>query len=483
MRPYKILIFIFVCIGMLAGVCVAMPEGGIPLGEDTALRFPTLTDMLSADTTQEAQLTPEQLLALHEQEMKMQEANQYETFFRENPVRIHFPAGDCTYFDTLYAELDRAHDKKVRIVHYGDSQLEEDRISCVLRQQLQEQFGGMGVGMLALRSTLYSQTVNQRIDKQLTKYLLYGPASGRRDSSNCYGPMAGVTLLDSTSVWSVSPFQRNKGLRAAHYFSQMTVLTKSNSPIHVHAQGATTTIQPNGERLQMTRILLKDSTSSMSATFSGYGDVYGILLDGKTGVNVDNIALRGCSGTMFTGIDAAQLRTYFRQTNTRLIILQFGGNSMPYLKNDKGIDNYVGNLRRQIQYLKRQAPDAVFLFIGPSDMTTKVDGHYQTYPLLSKVDKAICQMVNDEGCAYWSLFESMGGKGSMMRWANANPALAGKDYVHFTRLGAQRAGELLTQSIMTGYQYYQFREREKQLQNVEPLEPTVMELKPETLKR
>ena len=93
-------------------------------------------------------------------------------------------------------------------------------------------------------------------------------------------------------------------------------------------------------------------------------------------------------------------------------------------------------------------------------MTTRINGKLQTYPMLAAVDASLCRMVNEEGCAYWSLFESMGGNGSMVRWANSQPPLAGKDYIHFTRLGAQRAGELLTEAFMTGYRYYKFRNPE-----------------------
>ena len=187
------------------------------------------------------------------------------------------------------------------------------------------------------------------------------------------------------------------------------------------------------------------------------------MLDSDTGVGVDNIPMRGCSGTVFTGINPIQLHEYFAQTNTRLIIMQFGGNSMPYLKDQRGIDRYTEQLRRQIRHLRLLAPEARILWVGPSDMTTRINGKLQTYPLLSAVDASICRMVNEEGCAYWSLFESMGGSGSMVRWANAQPPLAGKDYIHFTRLGAQRAGELLTEAFMTGYRYYKFRNPETEV--------------------
>lgn len=484
-HPWMVAASMMVVIGLLASICAVFPEEGVVINDSLELRFPTLTEMLKSDTTTlspEAQLTPEQLLAQREQEMKMQEEQQYVDFFTKNPVRIHFPGNDFTYLDEVYEALDNARNHPVHIVHYGDSQLEEDRIACNLRLALQKQFGGGGNGLLPWQESLYSQTVNLYSETKPQRHQIYGPKSNRRDSSRYYGPMGNVSLLNGTMTLTVSPKKRQGDLTVSHYFNQLTVLSRSEKPLTISAQGKTTTVPPtpSNTTMQMGMLTLKDSTTTVSITLNGEADIYGFILENNKGVSVDNIAMRGCSGTIFTGIDALQLMTYFRETDTRLVIMQFGGNSMPYLKEQKGIDRYVEQLRRQIKHMKRMAPKAKILWIGPSDMTTKINGQMRTYPLLKTVDQAICKMVNEEGCAYWSLFESMGGAGSMVRWANAQPALAGKDYIHFTRLGATKAGELLTEAFLTGYRYYDFRrpveEVEEAVETAVPEVSTVQEV-------
>jgi len=447
-----------VIIGLLASVCAVFPDEGITLTDSTTLRFPSVNDMLSGDGIGEPQLSPEELLALREQEMKMQEEQQFAEFFRTNPVRIHFPGDDISYLDPVFYDLRHAQTRPMRIVHFGDSQIEDDRVSCVLRAALQEKFGGGGNGLIPLQESIYSQTTSLGSAYAPTRYQIYGPKANRRDSSNLYGPMGNVSILDSTMHLTISSKKRNGAFTPSSYYSQISVLSRStNAPLHLSVQGQSRTVAPSDSRLTLTTLPLRDSTTSCTLSLSGNADIYGIMLDDATGVGVDNIPMRGCSGTVFTAIDATQLRNYFALTNTRLIIMQFGGNSMPYLKDQNGINRYVDQLRRQIRHMRKLAPDACILWIGPSDMTTRINGKMQTYPLLRKVDEAICQMVCSEGCAYWSLFESMGGEGSMVRWANAQPALAGKDYTHFTRLGAQRAGELLTEAFLTAYNYFTFR--------------------------
>lgn len=461
-RPLTVAMGLFATIGILAAVSAVFPEEGVALTDTTTLRFPPLHEVLDGNenSTEAEQLSPEQLLALRQQEMHISEEQEFLNYFQTNPVRIHFPSEDLTYFDSVYMALNGADTSHVRIVHYGDSQLEEDRISCNLRLALQQQFGGGGNGLIPAQEALYSQTINLYSPYHPTRYMVYGPKSGRRDSSFFYGPMGAVSILDSTMVLSITPKKRQGELTASHYFNSLTVLHRPTGGLTLSVQGQRVQVAADGSAMQRSCFHLKDSTTQVSLTLSGKADIYGIILENTTGVTVDNIPMRGCSGTIFTGISSAQLRDYLSAGDVHLIIMQFGGNTMPYIKDQKGIDRYMSSLRRQVRHIKGLAPKARILWVGPSDMTTRINGKMQTYPMLSAMDKSICKMVNEEGCAYWSLFESMGGTGSMIRWASAQPPLAGKDYVHFTRLGAQRAGELLTEAFLMGYKYFAFRQPE-----------------------
>ena len=55
------------------------------------------------------------------------------------------------------------------------------------------------------------------------------------------------------------------------------------------------------------------------------------------------------------------------------------------------------------------------------------------------------------------MYEVMGGHNSMAQWVKAQPQLAGNDHIHFTRLGAERVGELLSRSLLNTYEYYKWR--------------------------
>ena len=105
-----------------------------------------------------------------------------------------------------------------------------------------------------------------------------------------------------------------------------------------------------------------------SISFKGNAEIYAVLLDGEAGVALDNVALRGCSGDIFTRLNEDVMRQSFDQLGTRLIILQFGGNRMPAIAGSKNIASYMEILERQISFVKSVAPQSTFLFIGAADM-------------------------------------------------------------------------------------------------------------------
>lgn len=460
-RPLQITAFIFVLIGVLASICAVFPEDGIAIG-NMKLRFPTLDDMLETGTAESSEpiVSPEELLAQRVNEMRISQEAEFVDFFTNNPARIHFPNDSLGFFDDFYAALDVAYKQPLRIVHYGDSQIEEDRISKELRVRLQEQFGGSGVGLLPYRTTYYNLTVQQQMAGTYQRYSLITCDDVSKRSGNMYGPLIQVSTINGSTSLTVSPRKKVVELTSAHYSNQLSVLAGPQA-LRISVGDSTLRLPASENKLRICRFPLPDSTTIAKVSVSGTGDVYGIMLDDTVGVSVDNIPLRGCSGTIFAGVSADQLSTYFDDTNTRLVILQFGGNSMPGIHSQKSIDRVLSMIVPSVRYMKMMAPDAHFLFIGPSDMTN-MHGGMQTYTMLPEFDRQLCDTMNEMGIAYWSLFEAMGGINSMPQWVKSNPRLAGSDYVHFTRKGAEKAGEMLYNAIITGYNYYKMRERYSQ---------------------
>lgn len=199
-------------------------------------------------------------------------------------------------------------------------------------------------------------------------------------------------------------------------------------------------------------------TNGIRLHVSGNADLYAITIDADSGgIAVDNIPMRGCSGQQFTLVPADRLARAYAQLDVGLVILQFGGNSMPYLRDDKAITKYCTSIGRQIDHVRRTCPGAKVLFIGPSDMSTRVRGQLQTYPQLPAVIDSLAATALRHGAAYWSIYHAMGGYNSMVQWKKEG--LAGEDYVHFTTRGAELMGDRLVQALEASFNRYAARRR------------------------
>ena len=368
------------------------------------------------------------------------------------PLSVEEVQGDSDVLRAFRQGLEEVDRRTVRVVHYGDSQIEEDRMTQTLRRYLQALYGGGGVGMLPLHQTIPTRTIKQTLTingiRQTSqqgprRHLVYGPKAQRREDG-VYGAMGQVAIIGDTAlqrqdsaVLHVEPM--GKKPHSETYFNRLRLWAKGDFRCYVNGQpfiDSSATILP-----------LADSTTSCDLALAGFGEVYAVSLETEKGVIVDNVPMRGCTGTIFTDIDSTQLATFYRETNTRLIIMQFGGNAIPFNEQPSTIAGTVQSLRKQVRYLRQCAPEASIIFVGPGDMLTLIDGEATTYPLLPYMDRLLRKMAAEEHIAYFSLYEMMGGKESMLRWQKNG--WAGSDGVHFTRRGAEIAGEKLSEYILS----------------------------------
>ena len=167
MNARKSLLFFFSVLAGLVLLCICFPSDGLTLGGDFRLRFPSLTEVMgqgAEDEEQEAlfveetdtlpNLTPEELLQMRQEALNTQKIEEFRDYCSKDAARIYMPDDDETYLDGLWETLQLAATKHVRILHYGDSQIECDRITSLLRQKFQEEFGGMGVGLVPALQTI-----------------------------------------------------------------------------------------------------------------------------------------------------------------------------------------------------------------------------------------------------------------------------------------------------------------------------------------
>lgn len=445
MKRGHILLFIFAVILVLGVICALYPKDGI-LG----LRFPSLSEIIKGEEKDTVPaLSPEEIMAMR---LRAIEEESFRQYALTDPSRFSFPNDSLEYFDALFTALEMADSVPVRILHWGDSQLEEDRITGHIRPALQEKFGGSGPGRMPFMRH-YTYTMGVGTSVKFERYSVYG--YGIKNETSNYGPFGDFQRIDTTATFTYYP---NPKVDTADIFNRLTIyLGNVANPVTFKCGGVRQTVEP-GELMSKVVFELPDSTSKVTVSVSGGpADCYGALLDNRTGVRMDNIAMRGCSGTVFTKMNREQIAMFCKEENVRLIIMQFGGNSVPVLKSSK-LGIYMNSIKNQIDMMKQVAPQAAILFIGPSDMSTMVAGKRQTYPIIPELVDSLRSVANASGAAYWDLYGVMGGYNSMIEWVNATPPLARTDYIHFQQAGSARVSEIFCKTFFKYYNnYYEFR--------------------------
>ncbi|MBQ9653566.1 MAG: hypothetical protein IJV32_05015 [Bacteroidales bacterium] len=463
MRARQVLIFLLGVFALLGAGWISFPADGVAAGPLT-LRFPSYKKIVTEAS--EAKVNVDSVLTAVEERFRMQEdtLSYYHDFFYNNPDRIYLPDDDITFFDPVFRRFEK-DSNIVRVVHYGDSQIEMDRISADLRDALQERFGGMGTGMFPALSNVPSASIYRSASGGFVQYTMYGDSTTQRAGHNRYGIMAQVVQMSGGGTISLRGTKSKTAYERTRTFQTVTLLYGRASG-GFKATAASDTLKPKAgiERLESGVTVMRwdfgKPVDKARITLGGNAEIYGITADGPHGVAVDNIPLRGCSGTIFSRISKPLMAESMELGNVGLIILQFGGNYMPVANSTQVISNYCTKIAEQIQYFHEAAPGAKILFIGPSDMGTSRNGRIVTRPRLPEMVDSLKATALRNDAAYWDLFRMMGGENSMVQWVKHVPAYAGADYTHFTPAGAQKVGEALSRSFLTYYDYYRLRQEQ-----------------------
>ena len=138
-----------------------------------------------------------------------------------------------------------------------------------------------------------------------------------------------------------------------------------------------------------------------------------------------------------------------KQLNARLLILQFGVNAIP--GNLPEYSYYENGLYRQLTFLKKLNPDICIIVISVSDASQKTGDQYETFASVEKIVAAQKAAALKAGCAFWNLYQAMGGRNSMPSWVNAKEPLATTDFLHFNFNGSRIVAKMFYSALIHDY--------------------------------
>lgn len=472
-RPHITLLVLLVLGVLCCSLMLVMPGDGLKIGTYT-LRFKTWASLSDTGTIKE--INVDQYLAQLDSLSMATDSLANDSIPDESILRepgltsLQFANNDPQCLWSFFESCDSIeYGKSVHIMHYGDSQIETDRISGVIRQSLQEKFGGYGPGLVAPVPVTPSSNVIQSQSDNWLRYTSYG--YGEKVSHNAFGVMCSFgrftppnlkdkIATDSTEAWVELKPTRMGQARCKSFTNATLYIGVKNAGcrlnLYVNDSLYSSELLTVADYCQIKKWHFNTTPQKLKFEFTATEspDVYAINLQGDSGIQLSNIALRGNDGGAFSRVGNSELAATLNDLDSKLIIMQFGGNAVPYLSSASAAKTYGKGFKNHIRKMKTVCPGASIIVIGPSDMSTSINGVYQTWPFLEDLNEGLKETAHEENCGYWDMFQVMGGKNSMLSWVSNDPPYAGPDYTHFTPLGARKIAELFYKALIDEYDHY-----------------------------
>ncbi len=479
MKPVQILGLLLFIMTLLLGLAYVFPKEGISVTPSLTLKFHWDLTSLKSKNIEYADI--QSIIAINESLIEQDSLTFSDSLIYPNKdtIRakssvlskkiqpIEFPSGDTLILNPFFKSLNNSNHTNVRIFHYGDSQIEGDRITGYLRNKFQQKFGGSGPGLMpAIPAIAESSSIIHQASSNWMKHAVYfkNDTILPHHKFGVLGSFARFTSYSDDSL-PIAHEPRKATIefgRSGMAYSSVNNFTKCRVFYGHASQSFQVRGYYNDSLIWFEEIDSTFATQSfcwnmekapqkfrieLEATKSP--DIYGIALDAPNGVSVDNLPFRGSSGTEFTRLDFSQLQEMLTLLNPGLILIEFGVNVVPF--QTKNYDFYERILSRQLAYIKKVMPEIPIVVIGVSDMSERKGNDYESYASVEKVIQAQKNAAQTTGCAFWNLQEAMGGRNSMPSWVFAQPPLASTDFIHFNRKGGHIVAQMLFNALMEKY--------------------------------
>lgn len=356
-------------------------------------------------------------------------------------------------FEELY-QLRLANDRCVNIVHIGDSHIQADYMTSIIRRQFHRDFGNAGRGLIVpLRVARTNEPNNFKTASNVTW-----------KSKRCVFPdqplpigVGGVTIESDDPAANLEIFMNDLWLD--YSFNSLALFYQKD------ASSFDFSVRDLQGR-ELAFISAQDNDSSRDISTASWSElvnavniqsvktnesqtkalVYGaVLRNSNNGVLYHTIGVNGAKYKHYN--EAKHFASQTAGLKADVFIISLGTNeSIDYPNVDRTFTNQVDALVRS---LKSYNPKAVFILVTPQDVFRRKN---RPNPGIRNVRDQIIRYAVENGLAFYDLYRAMGGEDSAKRWSENS--LLRPDGVHLTKEGYEYQGNLFYQALIKGYNSY-----------------------------
>lgn len=361
-------------------------------------------------------------------------------------------AGGMNHF---YAMLDQVKqlDRPVRIAYYGDSFIEADILTVDLRELLQEKFGGCGIGWIDCEKGTNGSRPTVSLESKGFEGYLPNQAHFNQQAQGLnqkyYKAVQGATMHITASDFR----------KGASHWETVACFLAGEHPLTVEADiNKRTTTQRQTSRGSGTveRLLFSSpNMKEMNLTFKGTSGnrLFGVALEGRQGVTVDNFGLRGNPGYTLSHVPVSTLKAFAAVRPYDLFIIHYGLNVVSDDNPRAFYQKYIRRMKETISHLRSAYPQASILVFSVSDRSQRTGNGVQTMKAIHELSASQEFLASESKVSYFNLFEAMGGKGSMQTYVDNG--WANKDYTHINYEGGKRIARKIVDALLAGKENYE----------------------------
>jgi len=332
-------------------------------------------------------------------------------------------------------------------VHIGDSHIQADFLSGVVRNNLQQFFGNAGRGLVFPYQLAQSNAPSDISSSSNTRWQFNRIAHPEIPIN--YG-VSGYGLKTDTEGASIS-FSLKPDGNGPQSFNRLKFFLDSNETnswlLQANNSSTPFLVQKAGDSLYAA-VALEESTNSFSFSSLPSGNTkqfYGVSLENSSpGILYHAI---GVNGARYDQYNIASL--FWKQLaglNADLFIISLGTNEAQ--GSGFGEAGFQKELSLFIQKIKTVAPKAAVL------ITTAADSYKRKKfnTVLKQINGSLVNYCDQYTIPVWDLYRITNGYGSSYNWAKKG--LMNRDRIHFTAEGYRIQGILLFNALAKGYNSY-----------------------------
>jgi len=339
--------------------------------------------------------------------------------------------------------------RAVRVSWYGDSVIATDAIPGRLRALMQQELGDGGPGFVYLVPP-HRFCGHEAITRASTGGWTAHAISTMQVADRLYG-VGGSTAETDSGRATIKLNAGTASLVELHYLAQprggSATLTADGALL------ATVETRSSAKQAAYATASIEGGAHRFELAAAGRVRVFGIDLENPSGAVVDNLGVVSVNVKSFDANEPAHFQAALAHRSADLVMIMIGANEAEWLgPTDRDTKDYTAHYAKLLGEVRSARPEAACLVVSPTDQAEAMDGEYPSRPVMPVLIAAQRKAALDQGCAFYSTYAWMGGKGSAAKWFRKG--LVGSDFQHLSRKGANKLSESLFGTLMAGYQKY-----------------------------